>query len=57
MVNRGTLARSRAVDNALSDFLSKNQNADFQVLSLGAGSDTRYFRYAVRYTLMQLIHG
>jgi [phosphatase 2A protein]-leucine-carboxy methyltransferase len=51
LINRGTYARITALDQALDAFLhscKQLQATQCQVISLGAGSDTRFFRYKVR---------
>lgn len=50
LINIGTHARAWAVDALLDSFLSSDATAqqkqrEKQVLSLGAGSDTRFWRY------------
>ena len=42
LINRGTYLRTKAVDEIVLSFLKKNK--DGQILSFGAGFDTRYFR-------------
>ncbi len=41
IINRGTYVRSKGIDQYLSKFI--NLNPIYQVISLGAGSDSRYF--------------
>ncbi|KAI9741422.1 MAG: Transcription initiation protein spt3 [Claussenomyces sp. TS43310] len=43
IINRGTYARTAALDRLVDTFLEANPG-DKQIISLGAGSDTRYFR-------------
>ena len=40
----GTYARTKAIDRLLQDFFDATPKARKQIISLGAGSDTRYFR-------------
>ena len=44
IINRGTYVRTKAIDNLVDEFLSKNPAREKQIISLGAGSDTRFFR-------------
>ncbi|KAI9760105.1 MAG: hypothetical protein M1835_000231 [Candelina submexicana] len=44
IINRGTFVRSTAIDTLVTKFLSANPSQKKQIISLGAGSDTRYFR-------------
>ena len=44
IINRGTYVRTKAIDNLVDQFLSKNPAQEKQIISLGAGSDTRFFR-------------
>ncbi|TAQ91057.1 hypothetical protein B7494_g618 [Chlorociboria aeruginascens] len=50
IINRGTYARTTALDILILNFLSPSQTQDAntpqtkQIISLGAGTDTRYFR-------------
>ncbi|PRT53482.1 Leucine carboxyl methyltransferase 1 [Wickerhamiella sorbophila] len=43
LINIGTWCRVRAIDQAITEFLEKNTEGKTQVISLGAGSDTRPF--------------
>ncbi|PYH89129.1 leucine carboxyl methyltransferase [Aspergillus ellipticus CBS 707.79] len=43
IINRGTYIRTTAIDHLVTDFLSSS-TAPKQIISLGAGSDTRVFR-------------
>ena len=45
IINRGTYVRSKAVDLLVHRFLEVNPRQGKQIVSLGAGSDTRYFRF------------
>ena len=44
IINRGTYVRTRAIDNLIDSFLSDVFSTKKQIISLGAGSDTRFFR-------------
>lgn len=44
IINRGTYVRSTAIDELVIRFLRTNQTQKKQIVSLGAGSDTRFFR-------------
>ena len=51
IINRGTYIRTTAIDNLVTQFLSKNPAEEKQIISLGAGSDTRFFRLMSRKTV------
>ncbi|KAL8999403.1 MAG: hypothetical protein Q9169_001717 [Polycauliona sp. 2 TL-2023] len=45
IINRGTYVRTKAIDNLVHRFLSPSSSSPRkQIISLGAGSDTRFFR-------------
>ena len=44
IINRGTYVRTKAIDRLVTRFLDANPNQRKQIISLGAGSDTRFFR-------------
>ncbi|KAI9801450.1 MAG: carboxy methyl transferase for protein phosphatase 2A [Piccolia ochrophora] len=44
IINRGTYVRSTAIDTLVDKFLATPPLQKKQIISLGAGSDTRYFR-------------
>lgn len=48
IINRGTYVRTTAIDNLVDGFLSENPAQEKQIISLGAGSDTRFFRLMSR---------
>ncbi len=48
IINRGTYVRTKVIDNLVDEFLSKNPAQKKQIISLGAGSDTRFFRLMSR---------
>lgn len=48
IINRGTYVRTRGIDNLVDHFLSDHLTTKKQIVSLGAGSDTRFFRIMQR---------
>ncbi|KAF2755783.1 leucine carboxyl methyltransferase 1 [Pseudovirgaria hyperparasitica] len=44
IMNRGTYIRTSAIDKLVNKFLDSNPDVQKQIISLGAGTDTRYFR-------------
>ena len=62
LMNRGTYARTSAIDRLVEDFLDTAHTPQLscgrrrQVVSLGAGSDTRFFRLRARYPNIKLIY-
>lgn len=44
IINRGTYVRTKAIDRLVTLFLDAKPNQRKQIISLGAGSDTRFFR-------------
>ncbi|KJX94005.1 leucine carboxyl methyltransferase like protein [Zymoseptoria brevis] len=44
IINRGTYVRTQAIDRLVQQFLDSTPTQRKQVISLGAGSDTRFFR-------------
>lgn len=46
IINRGTYMRTSSIDRLFDTFLGHDVDAKKQVISLGAGSDTRFFRRA-----------
>ena len=49
LINIGTYLRTRAVDLLLDDWFRLAGRQKVQIVSLGAGSDTRFWRLAVRF--------
>jgi [phosphatase 2A protein]-leucine-carboxy methyltransferase len=51
LINVGTYVRTTAVDELIFQWisLSKERNQKCQIVSMGAGSDTRFWRLAVRF--------
>ncbi|KAL9124377.1 MAG: hypothetical protein Q9217_006288 [Psora testacea] len=45
----GTYVRTKAIDKLVDEFLKSNGHQKKQIISLGAGSDTRFFRIMTRY--------
>lgn len=54
LINIGTFVRSTAIDDLVDQWLvlAKQAGTTCQIVSLGAGSDTRYWRIAVRFALV-----
>jgi [phosphatase 2A protein]-leucine-carboxy methyltransferase len=48
LINIGTYLRTRAIDLLLDDWFRLTGRHKVQIISLGAGSDTRFWRLAVR---------
>ncbi|KAK5108506.1 hypothetical protein LTR62_008246 [Meristemomyces frigidus] len=44
IINRGTYVRTKAIDRLVTRFLQSHPDQAKQIISLGAGSDTRFFR-------------
>lgn len=55
LINVGTYVRSEAIDKLVDEWiqLSAQEHKKCQIVSLGAGSDTRFWRIAVRFDLSQ----
>ena len=45
IINRGTYVRTKSIDQLVARFLEAHPKQRKQVVSLGAGSDTRFFRF------------
>ncbi|KAF2477810.1 leucine carboxyl methyltransferase 1 [Lindgomyces ingoldianus] len=56
LINRGTYVRTSAIDLLVHKFLSLSPDQPKQIVSLGAGTDTRYFRLRDRYPDLQLTY-
>jgi len=56
IINRGTYARTTAIDKLVDQFLSTDPDQPKQIISLGAGSDTRYFRIVTKSPSIHLIY-
>ncbi|KAL6715211.1 carboxy methyl transferase for protein phosphatase 2A [Lecanora helva] len=48
IINRGTYVRTKAIDNLVETFVNNEPTTKKQIISLGAGSDTRFFRLMSR---------
>ena len=57
LINVGTYIRSSAIDKLVEGWLllAEHENKQCQIVSLGAGSDTRFWRIAVGRTLVPLL--
>ncbi len=55
-VNKGTYVRTTAIDNLVHRFLSNSTSTKKQIISLGAGSDTRFFRVMAQSSEMNLVY-
>ncbi|CAI6334610.1 unnamed protein product [Periconia digitata] len=49
LLNRGTYVRTSAIDQLVNCFLNTHPSSPKQIISLGAGTDTRYFRLCDAY--------
>ncbi|KIW05598.1 uncharacterized protein PV09_03470 [Verruconis gallopava] len=56
IINRGTYVRSTAIDELVNRFLATDRDCLKQIISLGAGSDTRYFRIVSRDPSLKLVY-
>jgi [phosphatase 2A protein]-leucine-carboxy methyltransferase len=58
LINIGTFVRSTAIDDILFDWLETTEQLGqkCQIVSLGAGSDTRFWRIAVRRLYARLLY-
>ncbi|KAK3724448.1 carboxy methyl transferase for protein phosphatase 2A [Vermiconidia calcicola] len=45
IINRGTYVRTKAIDQLVTRFIEASPKQNKQIISLGAGSDTRFFRF------------
>ena len=54
LTNPGTYVRTEAIDRVVEKFAGSNETRRKQVISLGAGSDTRYFRLRQRHPTLDL---
>ncbi|KFY22103.1 hypothetical protein V493_06846 [Pseudogymnoascus sp. VKM F-4281 (FW-2241)] len=48
IINRGTYVRTIVIDRLIENFINAHPEQNVQIISLGAGTDTRYFRYLDR---------
>ncbi|KAL6156749.1 carboxy methyl transferase for protein phosphatase 2A [Exserohilum turcicum] len=56
LLNRGTYVRTSAIDLLVAKFLVTYPSAPKQIISLGAGTDTRFFRLLDQYPETRLIY-
>jgi [phosphatase 2A protein]-leucine-carboxy methyltransferase len=56
IINRGTYVRTTAIDQLVLRFLKTNPSQPKQIISLGAGSDTRFFRLCAGQTYPVTYH-
>ncbi|KZF25168.1 leucine carboxyl methyltransferase 1 [Xylona heveae TC161] len=56
IINRGSYVRTSAIDVLVDRFLRTDLSRPKQLISLGAGSDTRYFRLATAYPQTPLLY-
>ncbi|KAI1493770.1 S-adenosyl-L-methionine-dependent methyltransferase [Biscogniauxia mediterranea] len=56
IINRGTYTRTAALDRLVSSFLSGREGGERQIISLGAGTDTRCFKLLSQPTQAGLIY-
>ncbi|ORY13251.1 S-adenosyl-L-methionine-dependent methyltransferase [Clohesyomyces aquaticus] len=56
LINRGTYVRTTAIDLLIHKFLSTSPEQPKQIVSLGAGTDTRYFRLRDAHPNAQLVY-
>lgn len=56
IINRGTYIRTTAIDELVTRFLATDVEQTKQVISLGAGSDTRYFRLVSKDPSLKIVY-
>ncbi|KAF2656007.1 leucine carboxyl methyltransferase 1 [Lophiostoma macrostomum CBS 122681] len=56
LLNRGTYVRTSAIDLLVDKFLNTSPDTPKQIVSLGAGTDTRYFRLRDRYPETRIVY-
>ncbi|KAI9870501.1 MAG: hypothetical protein M1830_004150 [Pleopsidium flavum] len=56
IINRGTYVRTTAIDTLVNEFIATNPSEKKQIVSLGAGSDTRFFRLMTRQPRPSLVY-
>ncbi|KAI9847352.1 MAG: carboxy methyl transferase for protein phosphatase 2A [Thelocarpon superellum] len=56
IINRGTYVRTTAIDTLVERFLAASPLEKKQIISLGAGSDTRYFRLRTQVPSAQVVY-
>jgi [phosphatase 2A protein]-leucine-carboxy methyltransferase len=56
LLNRGTYVRTSAIDQLVDRFLTTSPESPKQIISLGAGTDTRYFRLRDKYPNSHIVY-
>ncbi|KAH3962693.1 hypothetical protein HBI25_105310 [Parastagonospora nodorum] len=56
LLNRGTYVRTSAIDQLVNKFLLADPSSAKQIVSLGAGTDTRFFRLMDSYPDIRLVY-
>ncbi|OCK96582.1 leucine carboxyl methyltransferase 1 [Cenococcum geophilum 1.58] len=56
LLNRGTYVRTTAIDTLVDKFLSTSPTELKQIVSLGAGTDTRYYRILSKYPSVKVVY-
>ncbi|PSN64606.1 leucine carboxyl methyltransferase [Corynespora cassiicola Philippines] len=56
LLNRGTYVRTSAIDLLVDRFLTTSPSTPKQIVSLGAGTDTRFFRLKDKYPSTNLVY-
>ncbi|KAF2031095.1 leucine carboxyl methyltransferase [Setomelanomma holmii] len=56
LLNRGTYVRTTAIDELVTKFLLTDPSSAKQIISLGAGTDTRFFRLLDLYPNTRLVY-
>ncbi|KAI8938826.1 hypothetical protein NX059_004688 [Plenodomus lindquistii] len=56
LLNRGTYVRTSAIDRLVAKFLETDPSSTKQIISLGAGTDTRFFRLLDLYPQTRLVY-
>ncbi|KAF2274847.1 leucine carboxyl methyltransferase [Westerdykella ornata] len=56
LLNRGTYVRTSAIDLLIDRFMMAAPETAKQIISLGAGTDTRYFRLCDKYPSAKLVY-
>ncbi|KAH9861522.1 hypothetical protein J1614_011270 [Plenodomus biglobosus] len=56
LLNRGTYVRTSAIDLLVANFLETDPSSTKQIISLGAGTDTRFFRLLDLYPQARLVY-
>lgn len=56
LLNRGTYVRTNAIDKLVDAFLTTSPSDPKQIISLGAGTDTRFFRLRDKFPNAKLVY-